>query len=143
MKLKSGLSMIETMIVIALILMFAALVGPNLMRRFGKGKEVATQSTVNNLKSALYDYSEDMGHYPTKAEGGLRALVERPKGLAGKKWKGPYLEGAIELPQDAWGFDFEYNMPPVKYKDRFKKFEIISHGEEGEGGTSKPIFAGA
>lgn len=143
MKLKSGFSIIEISIALVVIGLLVATVGPAAFKMLGKAKETTTRSTLNTLKSAITDYSDDMGHFPNKAEGGLNALVERPKGPSGKKWKGIYLEGQTEVPADGWNNEIQYNCPPVQFKDRYKRFEIFSYGEQGEGGSSEPIHVGA
>ncbi|MGD1997485.1 MAG: type II secretion system protein GspG, partial [Candidatus Dependentiae bacterium] len=91
----------------------------------------------------LQEYYSDIGHFPTKAEGGLNALVKPPKNqIVRKKWDGPYLEGQDEIPEDGWGFQFEYYAPP-RQKGKFRHFELLSHGEEGPDGNSDEIVVGA
>lgn len=140
--LRSGFTMIELMIVIAIIAALAALVGPALIKNLGKSKVTTTQANMTALKAALQDYYSDMGHFPTKSEKGLQALVERPRGPVGKKWEGPYLEGKTELPLDGWDADFEYNSPPVKFKQQYRYYEIISYGDPSKEGQ-EPLSVGA
>jgi len=142
-RVSQGFSMMEVMLAVAIIGILAALVGPAIVKKLGQVKLNTTKATMASIKSAIMDYQNDVGHFPTKAEKGLQALVHSPRGAVSKKWDGPYLEGQDDVPQDAWGFDFEYNAPPVKNKGKFKYFEIISYGEEGEDGGSEPILIGA
>ena len=143
MKKSAAFSLMEIMIVVAIIGALAAMVGPRLMGSFGKAQVATTKATMSTLKQALQDYNQDIGRFPTEADGGLNALVQRPKGKAGAKWDGPYLEGEEEVPEDAWGFEFEYNRPPKKNKGKYKYYEIVSYGEDGEDGDSEPIVVGA
>ena len=81
------------------------------------------------------EYKMDMGRYPTKREGGIRALIDKPSIKGAEDWRGPYLEREDDL-LDKWGHEIEYNAPPVKYKNKFRYLEIISYGADGQdGGT--------
>ena len=132
--MRAGFSMIEILIAVVIMGIMATLVIPGVTRYLSQAKVTKTNATLQNLKTALLDYNRSMGHFPKKSEGGLEALVQRPRGKAGQKWDGSYLEGEDELPDDAWGNEFEYNSPPVRYKNKYKHYEIISYGEHGEEG---------
>jgi len=134
-------TLIEIMIVLVIIGFIMALIGPKLYQRFAKSERYKTEIILGKLKVALFEYKMDMGHYPKKQEGGLRALVERPNTPGNEKWDKPYVDNELDL-QDAWGQDFEYNCPPEKHKE-FKIFEIISVGGEAETDPAKEIFVGA
>jgi len=127
MKRQSGFSLIEIMIVVMIIGGIAVMALKGIGQRMAKIKIGKTQAILGQLKSGLFEYSEVIGHVPTMKEGGLKALVQKPSGDAGAKWKESILEGG-ELPQDAWGFDFEYNNPPKVLK-KYRKYEIFSRGE--------------
>lgn len=131
-KKNSAFTMVEILIVLVIIGALFAFVGPRLIRMFGKSDKAVTQLRMNGLKDALLQYKTDVGHYPTKKDGGLRALIESPGGAAAEKWDGPYVASEEDL-EDKWGRDFEYNIPPVKEK-KFRYFEIISFGADGEEG---------
>ena len=79
------------------------------------------------------DFKGDVGRFPNKREG-LEALVKKPA-TKPEGWDGTYIEGRDEVPQDAWRNDFDYNVgPDIKSKDKYKYFEIISYGADGEPG---------
>lgn len=140
---RAGFSMMEIMVVMAVILILASLVGPRVISMLGRGKQSATTATMATIKQALQEYYSDIGHFPNKAEKGLQALVQPPKNSAQrKKWDGPYLEGQDEVPQDGWGYEFEYYAPP-RQKGKFRHFELVSHGEEGPDGNTDEIVVGA
>jgi general secretion pathway protein G len=123
---RSGFTMIEILVVVFIIGLLASLVGPRVINLMFKGQVSATKSTLQSLKAALADFKLDVGRFPTKAEG-LEALVQN-KGKS-PKWNGTYLEGKTEAPLDGWDNEFIYNAPPEVYKDNYKYYEIISHGD--------------
>lgn len=132
--MRAGFSMVEILIAVVIMGLMATLIVPNVTRYFSQAKVTKTNATLQALKTAMLDYNRDMQHFPKKSEGGLDALVERPRGKAGQKWDGPYLEGEDQVPEDAWGNEFEYNSPPVRHKGKYRYYEIISYGEDGEEG---------
>ena len=139
-----GFSIMEIMIAVAIIGIMGALIGPKLVGYLGKAKTSATISTLAALKGAMIEYNSDMGHFPTKAEGGMNALVKLPKGdVAKKRWQGPYLDTKDgDLPLDGWNNEFFYASPPAKYK-QFKNYEIYSGGENNDTDAKNDLFVGA
>lgn len=126
----SAFTMIEIIVVLVIIAGILALVGPRIARQFLQSKEKMTALRINNLKNSLLEYSKDVGHFPTKKEGNLEALVKKPEAKEAVKWNGPYAKEEELL--DASNQDFEYNLPPVKFKDKYKIYEIISTSQEGK-----------
>ncbi len=141
--LKKGFSLIEIMIAVIIVGMMSMLVVPNVMKRFQKAKYSTLRTTIASLKDALTEYEVDMGHLPDKREGGLQALVKRPEGKVGESWKGPYLS-SNELPLDPWKKELIYNKPAIKYKNKYKVYEIYSTGDEnlGEEDTAPELHGG-
>jgi general secretion pathway protein G len=126
---KNAFTLMEVMIAIVIIGILATLAGPAMMRKWKQIEINTTRATMSAIKAALNDYREDIGHFPTKEEGGLEALVKKPKNV--KNWNGPsYLEGRDEVPKDKWGQEFDYNKPPKKYGNLYRYYEIISDGPE-------------
>jgi len=144
-KKEQGLSMLEIMIALAIIAVMGVLVGPSLMKFLGQGRETATKTRLAGLKQAVTDYIRDIGHPPNRKEGGLEALIESPKGSKiEKKWDGPYLEGVDELPEDAWGNEFTYQTgKEIMHKKKYRYYEIISPGENGDIEDGKIFHTGA
>lgn len=118
---KAGFSLVEMLIVIALI----AIVGSLLIGRIGNlfggaQQDVAKQFVDNALKAPLLKYRIDMGSYPTPGEGGLDALLKVPGGNS-QKWKGPYIE---KLPEDPWGRSYQYLYPGVRNSDGYDLWSL-------------------
>ena len=129
----SGFTMFEILIVLVILGSLVAFLWGPLTRMFGQSDVYLTKLKLATLKNALTEYKLHVGHYPTKKEGGLRALVDKPQGA--QDWRGPYVKGEDDL-LDKWGHEIEYNCPPVKYKNKFRYLEVISFGRDGmEGGT--------
>ncbi len=129
-RMRAAFTMMEIMVVVFIIGLLAAMVGPRIMKQLFKGQTTTTQSTISALKNAITEFKMDTGRFPTQREG-LKAIIENPGNIKG--WDGPYLEGQDEAPQDAWQYDFIFNRPATVYKSKYKTYEIISYGsEEGE-----------
>ncbi len=104
----AGFSLMEILIVIALIAIIGTLTVTQIGNIFDKANEDVAQEFVDSaLKASLLKYRIDCGSYPTEADGGLEALLREPSTRAGK-WRGPYVE---ELPNDPWGNPYQYKFP--------------------------------
>ena len=130
---RDGFTLIEIMVVVVIIGLLVATIGPGIMERLGKGRKGAAKSMMSNIKGALMQYNMDIGRFPSTKEG-LNGLIEN----VGKssKWQGPYkMTNDLEVPRDSWERDFVYNAPPqiLGKKKGYKYFELISYGENGEG----------
>lgn len=118
MRTKSGFSLIEIMIAIAIIAVMAAVVGPRLFTFLSKGKERATESNIQALGSAVNSYYSHVGKYPTS----LEDLVQKPDDLSERKWGGPYIS-SDELPKDGWGDDFIFEVVDPK-RGKFRIYSV-------------------
>ena len=117
-----GFTLMELLIVMVILGLLAALVGPRFFGQEKKARQKAAKSQIALFEGALDTYRLDMGKYPT-TEQGLRALREKPADA--EKWDGPYLRK--EIPKDPWGNDYVYNSP-----GEHGDFDIISYGADGE-----------
>jgi general secretion pathway protein G len=130
---RSGFTLIEIMVVIVILAMLAALVGPKLMGRTDDAKIQTTRTQIGNLETALKFYKLDNGVYPS-TEQGLNALVTKPTvGVMPKSYKeGGYLEKK-QVPKDGWGNDYLY-VSPGEHGD----YDLFSYGADGaKGGDGK------
>jgi general secretion pathway protein G len=122
---EAGFTFIEIMVVVSIIGLLMALVGPNLIRQQGKAETKTVAAQIEMLGTALDTFRLDMGRYPTTQEG-LQALTQRPQG--GDRWDGPYLKKGI--PVDAWGRNFFYRSPG----EGGRSYDIYSLGADGAPG---------
>lgn len=123
-----GFTLMELLIVLVIIGLLAALVGPTLYQRIKPAKESAARAQIENFATALDSFYIDTGRYPTTPEG-LKALRAKPESL--EKWNGPYLKK--EIPNDPWGALYVYRAP-----GRSGGYEIVSYGADGrEGGEGE------
>jgi len=128
-----GFTLIEIMVVIVILALLAALVGPKIMGRTDDAKIETTKTQIRNLESALKLYKLDNGIYPT-TEQGLNSLVAKPTvGVIPTSYKeGGYLESK-SVPKDGWGNDFLY-VSPGEHGD----YDLYSFGADGtKGGEGK------
>jgi general secretion pathway protein G len=104
-----GFTLIEILVVITVIGLLAALVGPRILGRVSEAKSATAKAQLELLSVALDNYRLDNGSYPT-TEQGLVALQEKPtRDPAPLNWRGPYLKRTI--PADPWGKPYVYRSP--------------------------------
>jgi len=120
----AGFTLIELLIVMVVIGLLAALVGPRLFGQEKKARQKAAKGQIALFETALDNYRLDVGRYPS-TEQGLAALREQPDGV--DKWDGPYLRK--DLPKDPWGNAFVYEAP-----SEHGDYGILSYGADGAPG---------
>jgi general secretion pathway protein G len=124
---RAGFTLLELLVVIVIIGLLAAYVGPKYFSQLGKSEVTVAKAQIEAFDKSLDTYRLDVGRYPS-AEEGLNALMAAPPS-AGAKWNGPYLKKGV--PQDPWGRAYQYRSPGSK-----GEYEIISLGKDGQpGGT--------
>ncbi len=127
---KGGYSLMEILIVLAIIGMLVGIAGPRLMHLQSGAKAKAAALEVKALKNGLNTMELDIGRYPTQQEG-LNLLVQAPGGGV-PNWNGPYLENNA-LPADPWGKPYIYTPPGDSGS---KEPQVTSLGEDGKPGGS-------
>lgn len=124
-----GFTLLELLVVVAIIGLLAAYVGPKYFNQIGRSEQTVAKSQIEGFSRALGAYRIDVGAYPSTEEG-LNALLTKPNDSAkAAKWNGPYLGKSV--PNDPWGHPYIYRSPGAK-----SDFELISYGKDGQpGGT--------
>ena len=118
-KTAAGFTLIEILVVMAIIGMLAVMVAPNIFNQQAGAQRDAALSQISSLEAALDTYRLDVGQYPDSLEG----LVENDSGRAA--WNGPYLRR--EVPLDPWGNEYVYDSDG-------RGFTLVSYGPDGERG---------
>jgi general secretion pathway protein G len=118
----SGFTLLELLVVIVIIGLLAAYVGPKYFSQLSKSEITIAKSQIEALDQAVNTFRLDVGRFPTNEEG-LTALNVKPAGA--DKWNGPYLKKAVPL--DPWGHSYIYKIPGSK-----GDFEILSNGKSDQ-----------
>jgi general secretion pathway protein G len=122
---ENGITLIEMLVVVTIIALFAAVVGPKLLKHADTARMTAARVQINNLQTALGAYKLDTGTFPA-TEIGLPALMNRPQNVNG--WNGPYLQA--EVPADPWGHPYVYKFPG----EHGDEPDLVCYGADGQPG---------
>lgn len=118
-----GFTLVELLVVLAILALLAGIVGPKVLGQLGGAKAKTAAVQISDLEKTLELFKLDVGRYPTPEEG-LDALVKKPPNAAA--WTGPYLKGAVPL--DPWSHPYVYK------PGAGGTFEILSLGADGAPG---------
>jgi len=121
-----GFTLLELLVVVAIIGLLAAYVGPKYFGQVGKSEQALAKAQIESFHRALGSYRLDVGSFPSTEEG-LNALMAKPS--AAGKWAGPYLTKAV--PPDPWGKPYIYRVPGAK-----GDYDLLSYGKDGQPGGS-------
>ena len=130
---RTGFTLLELVIVIAILSLLAAIIAPKMMGRADDAKIADAKIQIRNLETALKLYKLDNGDYPDTQQG-LEALISKPAtgNVPNKYREGGYLEQK-KIPLDPWGNPYIYISPGIH-----GDFDILSYGSDGkDGGTGK------
>lgn len=159
--LRHGFTLVELLIVLAILVLLASLVGPRLLGSKQKADINAVKAQIGMFQSALERYSLDMNRFPSTEEG-LAALVTKSSTDGGSSdssssessgseatgdastestqgggsWDGPYLKSE-SVPMDPWGKAYSYEFPPTHNKINIP--DIWSFGPDGQENTDDDI----
>ena len=122
---RAGVTLIEMLVVVTIIALFAALVAPRMLRKSDTARVTLAHAQINSFMTALGSYKLDTGLFPSTEEG-LQALRAQPANLS--QWQGPYLPQ--EIPVDPWGRPYVYKFPG----EHGDEPDIISYGADGQPG---------
>lgn len=126
-KVRYGFTMIELMAVLIILGLLATVLVRNFMGQTDRARVTTTKVNLKSLHLSVTQFKMDTGRFPTEEEG-LMALIEQPSDVINYE-PGGYLE-ITEIPKDAWGHDFIYEL----YPESGKPFVIKSFGADGEEG---------
>jgi general secretion pathway protein G len=125
---QKGFTLIELMIVIAILGLLAALVGTNVMSKLAEAKASTTKNQIRQLSTVLDDFKRVCGFYPSTDQG-LDALVHPPQGRECKNYPSEGFISGGHVPKDGWDADF-------LYESDGNKFVIRSLGSDSQPGGS-------
>ncbi len=121
----NGFTLIEILLVVAIIGALAAMVVPRLTGRAEKAKAATAKADIRaNIATALKMYEIDMGVFPTTEDG--LAVLQKPPADA-SSWSGPYIE---RVPIDPWGRPYQYKSPGTKNSNGYDLFSLGHDGVE-------------
>lgn len=128
---RRAFTLIELIVVIAIIATLAAVVAPAIFQNVGDAKVSAAKSQVEMLGLALNAYRLDNDRFPTSDEG-LEALRTMPAaGDVPRNWRGPYLTRLV--PTDPWGRAYVYVSPGIRNP---RSYDLYTLGRNGSPGGS-------
>jgi general secretion pathway protein G len=126
---EKGWTLMELIVVLVILGLLAAVVGPKVYDKIAKSKDQIAKIQIGELESALQLFSFDVGRFPSSPEG-LEALVQNPGNFS--SWKGPYLKKAV--PKDPWDRPYVYHCPGTN-----GDYDLYSFGADGTEGTDDDI----
>jgi general secretion pathway protein G len=135
---RAGFTLLELLVVLAILALLIGLVAPAALRQFGTAKHKVAEQAIARLGTILDTYKLDVGSYPT-TEQGLTALAARPGGVRG--WNGPYVEKAdADSFNDPWGRPFLYRNPSQRPGHAYDLYSLGADGKPGGEGEDADIF---
>jgi general secretion pathway protein G len=131
-----GFTLIELLVVIAIMAVMMAAVVISVNQVYGSSKHKLAEQSVERIAGILDIYRLDVGNYPT-TEQGLKALFERPSGVAG--WNGPYIKDESGL-IDPWQHPYLYRSPSQRPAHSFDIMSLGADGKPGGDGEAADII---
>ena len=115
----NGFTLIEILVVMAIIAMLAVMVAPNLFNQQAGAMRDVARTEISTLEAALDIYRLDVGEYPDSLDGLMEDDTDRAS------WNGAYLRRSV--PMDPWGNEYVYEAIGCE-------FTLISYGADGMSG---------
>lgn len=128
--LEAGFTLLEVLVVIAILGLLIGLVAPAALRQLGGAQASVARQSIQRLGGVLDLYRLDMGNYPTTDQG-LQALAARPSGAA--TWSGPYLKADQGPLLDPWNRPYLYRNPSARSG---RDYDLCSRGPNAQTGDS-------
>lgn len=137
MRRRPAFTLIELIVVIAIIASLAAVIAPSVFRNAGDAKVTAAKSQIEIFALALNAYRLDNDVLPASALG-LESLRTVPVGAdAPANWRGPYVSKVIT--PDPWGRKYVYISPGRVNPGSFDLYSLGRDGEIGGEGEDADI----
>jgi len=121
----SGFTLIEVLLVVAILGILAAVVVGNFGQHGNKARISATRASIAAISTQIDVYQLDTGRFPASLDNLLTSSGE-------PNWSGPYLKGGKESIVDAWG-------TPFSYKVEGGSFKVSSAGADLQAGSGDDI----
>ena len=131
-----GFTLLELLVVLAILGLLIGLVAPAALRQLGSAKEKIAHQSIERLAGVLDIYKLDVGSYPSTDQG-LQALITQPSGVT--HWNGPYLKGE-KVPEDPWGRPFIYRSPSQRPGHEYDLLSLGPTGKPGGSGSEAAVF---
>jgi general secretion pathway protein G len=122
---KRGFTFLEIMLVVMIIGLLAAVVGPKIVQQGESARKRQTKIQIDAVSNALKQYALDVGGYPTSDQG-LKSLIAKPSDVDEELWDGPYIDTPI-VPKDGWSKELFYAYPSTH---DFVDFDLYSSGPD-------------
>src|SRR5438128_2364386 len=104
---RSGFSLIEIMVALAILVILGAIAGYSINKVRESTKKTAVRESLKVIRNNIEMYNTDTGQYPET----LDDLVRPPANeAAAKDWHGPYVEK--KNLKDPWGKKYIYKLTP-------------------------------
>ncbi len=123
----AGFTLLELLVVLAILGLLAAIVGPQVIKYLGSSKTQSASVQVKNIAAGLELFRLDAGRYPLPGEG-LQALMAQPAEVP--IWNGPYMGQASAL-VDPWGNPYRFKVP-----GDHGEIDVFSYGSDNAVGGS-------
>lgn len=120
---ESGFTLLEVLVVIAIIGLLVGLVAPAALRQLGGARISVAKQSIERLGGILDMYKLDVGAYPATQDG-LQALVSKPSDV--NNWNGPYVKSETAA-LDPWNHPYVYRSPSQRSGH---DYDICSHGPQ-------------
>ena len=127
MKSQAGFTLIEIMIVVAIIAMLAAILAPNLTGFLQEGRVTTAKQEIRQLETSLLHYNMRHGRFPSTDEG-LEKLVEEN-----------IIQDRRDALLDPWGNPYQYRYPGQHDPNSPEIWSLGADGESGGEGHNAEI----
>jgi|SRR5512134_667360 len=134
---ESGFTLIEIMVVLVIIAILSALIGPQILGRVDEARVTAAGQDIQTLGTALDFYRMDNFRYPTTDQG-LEALVTKPDDPSVRNWRPEGYLKSRTVPKDPWGNEYRY-LFPGSHGGAYDLYSLGADGEPGGEGTDADV----